>query len=284
MATGLSVHIGLNQVDPVAYDGWNGELSAGEQDAADMARLAGAAGFEVTGPLLTGAATAEAVTSALETAAGRLAEGDILFLTYSGHGGQVPDLNHEETGDRLDGTWALYDRQLVDDELFGLFGKFAKGVRIWMLSDSCHSGTAALRLPELLSPGELGRRFATDDPREVGRRLRAMPQPVQSALYARDRDLYDRIQKTHTAKDLARIDADVLHISGCQDNQTSADGVVNGLFTGTLLEVWRGGAFPGSYRALHQEIVRRMPPDQTPHLSLAGSARPAFARQRPFTI
>ncbi|MGW2326091.1 caspase family protein [Streptomyces sp. NPDC001700] len=284
MPTGLSVHIGLNQVDPVAYDGWSGELKACEQDAADMARLAAAAGFEVTGPLLSGGATAEAVTSALETAAGRLVEGDILFLTYSGHGGQVPDLNHDESGDRLDATWALYDRQLVDDELFALFGKFAKGVRIWMLSDSCHSGAVARRLPEVLSADELGRRFDTDDPREIGRRLRAMPQPVQAAVYARDRDLYDRIQKTRTAKDLARIDAGVLHISGCQDNQTSADGTVNGLFTGTLLEVWRGGVFPGSYRALHREIVRRMPPDQTPHLATAGAARPAFAGQRPFTI
>ncbi|MFD7504332.1 caspase family protein [Streptomyces sp. NPDC059850] len=284
MPTGLSVHIGLNQVDPVAYDGWSGELKACEQDAADMARLAAAAGFEVTGPLLSGGATAEAVTSALETAAGRLVEGDILFLTYSGHGGQVPDLNHDESGDRLDATWALYDRQLVDDELFALFGKFAKGVRVWMLSDSCHSGAVARRLPEVLSADELGRRFDTDDPREIGRRLRAMPQPVQAAVYARDRDLYDRIQKTRTAKDLARIDAGVLHISGCQDNQTSADGTVNGLFTGTLLEVWRGGVFPGSYRALHREIVRRMPPDQTPHLAMAGAARPAFAGQRPFTI
>jgi hypothetical protein len=284
MPTGLSVHIGLNQVDPVAYDGWSGDLRACEQDAADMARLADTAGFEVTDPMLSGAATAEAVTSVLETAAGRLADGDILFLTYSGHGGQVPDLNHDETGDRLDETWVLYDRQLVDDELFGLFGKFAKGVRIWMLSDSCHSGTVARQLPELLSAGELGRRFNTDDPAEVGRRLRAMPQPVQSAVYKRDRDLYDRIQNTRTAKDLAKIDASVLQISGCQDNQTSADGIVNGLFTGTLLEVWRGGAFPGSYRALHREVVKKMPPDQTPHLFLAGAPRPAFARQRPFTI
>jgi hypothetical protein len=153
-----------------------------------------------------------------------------------------------------------------------------------MLSDDCHSGTVAGRLPEVLSADELGRRFATDDPREVGRRLRVMPQPVQSAVYARDRDFYDRIQKTCTAKDLAKIDAGVLHISGCQDNQTSADRIVNGLFTGTLLEVWRGGAFPGSYRALHREIVKRMPPDQTPHLVLAGAAGSAFARQRPFTI
>ncbi|AQW48163.1 caspase family protein [Streptomyces violaceusniger] len=284
MSTGLSVHIGLNQVDPAAYDGWSGELGACEQDAVDMAGIADAAGFDVTDPLLSPAATAETVTATLEAAAGRLAEGDILFLTYSGHGGQVPDLNHDETGDRLDETWVLHDRQLVDDELFELFGKFAKGVRIWLLSDSCHSGTVARRLPEMLSAQELDRRFSTADPAEVGRRIRVMPQSVQSAVYRRDRDAYDRIQNTRTAKDLAKIDASVLQISGCQDNQTSADGIVNGLFTAALLKVWRGGAFAGSYRGLHREIVKRMPPDQTPHLFQAGAPNSAFARQRPFTI
>ncbi|WP_030828915.1 caspase family protein [Streptomyces hygroscopicus] len=284
MATGLSVHIGLNQVDPAAYDGWSGVLGAGEQDAVDMARLADAAGFDVTDPLLSAAATAETVTATLEAAAGRLAEGDILFLSYAGHGGQVPDLNHDETGDRLDETWVLYDRQLVDDELFELFGKFAKGVRIWLLSDSCHSGIVAGRLPETLSAQELDRRFRTAEPEEVGRRIRAMPQSVQTAVYRRDRDAYDRIQNTRTAKDLTRIDASVLKISGCQDNQTSADGIVNGLFTGTLLEVWRDGAFAGSYRGLHREVVTRMPPDQTPDFVQAGVANPAFVRQRPFTI
>ncbi|MFE2030774.1 caspase family protein [Streptomyces hygroscopicus] len=237
MATGLSVHIGLNQVDPAAYDGWSGELGAGEQDAVDMARLADAAGFDVTDPLLSGAATAETVTATLEAAAARLAEGDILFLSYAGHGGQVPDLNHDETGDRLDETWVLYDRQLVDDELFELFGKFAKGVRIWLLSDSCHSGTVAGRLAETLSAQELDRRFRTVEPEEVGRRIRTMPQSVQSAVYRRDRDAYDRIR-----------------------------------------------AFAGSYRGLHREVVRRMPPDQTPDFVQAGVANPPFVRQRPFTI
>jgi metacaspase-1 len=284
MATGLSVHIGLNQVDPARYDGWSGDLNACEQDASDMARLAGAAGFTVTDPLLTSAATADAVSAALDSAAGRLAAGDILFLTYSGHGGQVPDLNHDETGDRLDETWVLYDRQLVDDELFGLFGKFAKGVRIWMLSDSCHSGTVAKALPGMLSPRELDRRFNTDRPDEVTKRIRVMPLPVQSVVYKRDRAFYDEIQNTRTAKDLAEIDATVLQISGCQDNQTSADGMVNGLFTGTLLDVWRDGTFEGSYRGLHREVTKRMPPDQTPNLFQAGPSLPDFARQRPFTI
>ena len=44
-----------------------------------------------TSLLLNEQATAEAVTAAIAGAASQLKSGDILLLTYSGHGGQVPD-------------------------------------------------------------------------------------------------------------------------------------------------------------------------------------------------
>ena len=33
MPQGISVHIGLNSVDPGQYEGWNGQLTACEADA-----------------------------------------------------------------------------------------------------------------------------------------------------------------------------------------------------------------------------------------------------------
>jgi hypothetical protein len=73
-------------------------------------------------------------------------------------------------------------------------------------------------------------------------------------------------------------------ISGCQDDQTSADGPVNGLFTGTMLKVWSDGTFKGDYAAFHSEIVKRMPKTQQPNHSLIGPATPAFDKQKPFAI
>ncbi|KWX00123.1 peptidase C14 [Carbonactinospora thermoautotrophica] len=283
MPQGLSIHIGLNQVDPEAYDGWSGDLVACEQDARDMAALAGAAGFRVGSTLLTKDATVKNVTSALRDAARTLERGDILFLSYSGHGSQVPDLNQDEA-DRRDETWVLYDRQLLDDELFELFGGFAAGVRILMLSDSCHSGTVARKLPDVLSPMELDRRFGVRDPAQVRARIRTVPLDVQAWHYRQHHDQYAEIQRSTRAGDRREIGASVLLISGCQDNQTSADGPVNGLFTGTLLQVWQNGRFRGDYRRFHREITALMPPDQTPNLFLAGQADRGFVRQRPFTI
>jgi len=80
------------------------------------------------------------VIAAITSAATAIVEGSIFFLTYSGHGGQVPDITGDEV-DLQDETWCLFDGELLDDELRVLWSKFAPGVRILVLSDSCHSGT-----------------------------------------------------------------------------------------------------------------------------------------------
>src|SRR5262245_2373115 len=98
-----------------------------------MTQLAKLQGFKPT-QLLTKAATRKAVVGKILDAANKLKSGDIFFLTYSGHGGQVPDQNSDES-DGLDETWCLYDGQLLDDELFYALGQFAAGTRILILSD-----------------------------------------------------------------------------------------------------------------------------------------------------
>ena len=76
--------------------------------------------------------------AAIRSAAKSLRAGDLFFLTFSGHGGQVPDVTGDEA-DKQDETWCLYDGQLIDDELYFELSRFAAGVRILVLSDSCHS-------------------------------------------------------------------------------------------------------------------------------------------------
>ena len=139
MPKGRAILIGLNSVNPAHYDGWSGPLNACEADAESMREIAKAQGLTVTA-LLTKKATRDNVTKALAAAAKTLGDGDFLLLTYSGHGGQVPDINSDED-DSLDETWCLYDGQLIDDELSTAFAEFKHGVRIFVLSDSCHSGS-----------------------------------------------------------------------------------------------------------------------------------------------
>lgn len=272
MATGISLHIGLNSVDPQHYEGWSGPLNACEADANDMADLAQTRNFAPT-KLLTRKATRQAVLNGIAAAANKLKSGDMFFLTYSGHGGQLPDQNNDEP-DGKDETWCLYDGELVDDELYSSWGAFAAGVRILLLSDSCHSGSVSKAL-----------HYDAKARAMPGTQYRAMPDEVALRVYQSNRKFYDPILKRRDlAEALGSVKASVLLISGCQDNQLSQDGTFNGLFTGTLKTVWNGATFKGSYRRFRTAIAAKMPPDQSPRLSLVGTANEAYIAEQPFTI
>ena len=238
-----------------------------------MKAIATAQGFTPQ-MLLTSQATSAAVIGAIQQATATLKSGDLFFLSYSGHGGQVPDTNHDEA-DRQDETWVLYDRELVDDELYVLWGKFAAGVRIVMLSDSCHSGTVARAMP-IFNRANAGVTVAV--------RNRLMPPDVALRTYRLNKALYDGIQKKYPAGEKARVRSTVVLISGCQDNQLSLDGARNGLFTEKLRKVWRNGKFTGGHKLFRDKIAAQMPASQTPNYYVVGAANAAFVAQKPFTV
>lgn len=278
MARGLSLHIGLNRVDPKHYAGWDGQLGACEFDANDMKAIAETGGFQ-TQVLLTAEATADAVLAAIEAAAGELVEGDLFFCSYSGHGGQVPDRNNDEH-DRSDETWVAFDREIVDDELYALWGKFARGVRILVLSDSCHSGSVVRGIDALVpDPVSTKERAAQQSPT-----YRALPRDVMIATYRANKTMYDDIQDRVPGSEKADPDATVILISGCRDDQLSLDGFSNGLFTENLLAVWDKGAWEGGYSQFREAIIARMPPTQQPTYFVVGSKNLDFEQQNPFTI
>lgn len=278
MPKGISINIGLNFVDPDAYNGWNGQLAGCINDARDMNQIATQLGYDAT--LLTDAeASASGVSRAIGEAARQLASGDICLVTYSGHGGQINDVTGDEP-DGKDETWVLWDRQLLDDELNGLWSSFASGVRIFVLSDSCHSGTV-LRMMSFKAKFRSAE-FAASYSRHVNDapRIRAADPAAIHANYLANQSDYEVSQWTHRAA----VNASVTLISGCQDNQLSSDGDANGLFTQRLKEVWNDGSFSGNYAQFHSAILARMPSDQSPNLFRIGVASPEFDSQQPFTI
>jgi metacaspase-1 len=278
MAKGIALTIGLNSVDPKHYGGWSGKLNACEADAEDMADIAKDKGFQVK-TLLTKTATRARLVKEVTAAAKALKSGDIFLLSYSGHGGQLPDLNSDED-DSEDETWCLFDGELIDDELYKLWSKFAAGVRILVFSDSCHSGTVT-KLAYYRAVGVAQGLGISTLAGEV--KYRFMPPDVALRTYRKNREFYDKILKQKSLKK-AEVKATVLLISGCQDNQLSSDGDFNGLFTANLLRVWNSGKFKKSYKSFHKDIVRRMPPDQTPEYSVVGAANPTYEAQKPFSL
>jgi len=287
----LSLHLGLNAVNGTAYGGWTGPLAACEFDALDMAAIARQQGMKPT-LLLTRKATRAAVLAGMRAAAKALQAGDLFFLSYSGHGGQVPDVTGEEA-DKKDETWCLFDGQLIDDELYFELSRFATGVRVLVLSDSCHSGTVTREVPQM-----------SDFP--LNQRPKLMPEAVAMRAYRENKAFYDQLQRDVAAAagdklvdpDAAlaqvavsgrlsaivkKFSPQVLLISGCQDNQTSMDGDHNGAFTEQLLKVWNHGAFAGNYAQFHARVRARLPGSQSPNLFTLGAAG-RFLAQRPFTV
>ncbi|WEX90853.1 caspase family protein [Sinorhizobium garamanticum] len=281
--SGMSLHIGLNMVSAAHYAGWEGPLRACEFDASDMQEIADGLGYE-TKSLLTKEATRQNVISEVKRAARDLKEGDIFLISYSGHGGQLPDFNNDED-DSTDETWCLYDGQLVDDELYGLWSEFRSGVRVLVISDSCHSGTVVRAgLPnghELAN----GHAVAAGIPR-------AMPIDVATRTFRQNRDFYARLGASITlgeGRNLTReitspISCSVRLISGCQDNQVSLDGIGNGAFTAALISAWNHGRFNRDYAAFHRAIMMKLPPDQTPNHWQVGPRNPIYDAQTPFAI
>jgi len=283
---GLSLHVGLNSVDPKHYGGWSGNLVACEADAEDMQAIATQQGYTST-LLKTAEATREDVIKQIRNAAKTLVKKDIFFLSYSGHGGQVPDPSGEEY-DLQDETWCLYNGELIDDELRLLWGEFAEGVRILVLSDSCHSGTvlkaAYYYSARGMAAASTGGMPASDQPR-----YRNMPPEVALRTYRLNRKFYDQLaadidKKTKSLPGPLPIQSSVRLISGCQDNQLSGDGTFNGVFTGILLRVWAGGRFNGNYLDFHRQVLDRMPPDQSPNHYFIGNWSAEYDKELPFTI
>ena len=285
-----SLHIGINVVSAAHYAGWTGPLAACEFDANDMAAIARARGMKST-LLITRKATRAGVLAAIRKSARALEQGDLFFLSFSGHGGQVPDVSGEEP-DKLDETWGLFDGQLIDDELYLEFSRFKAGVRILVLSDSCHSGTVV--------------RAGRPPPATQEQRPRILPPAVGMRVYAENQAFYDRLQlevvkaaggavsdpdtalaQVAVSQRLTGIVKDFLPslilISGCQDNQFSMDGNHNGAFTEQLLKVWNHGSYKGSYASFHARIRAALPPTQSPHLFTLGPAV-RFLKEPPFSI
>jgi hypothetical protein len=302
---GWSLHVGLNRIDPAHY-GSDGALNACVFDAEAMGALAKAGGFDVRATLTDDKGTRDNVIQHIADAAAALQSGDIFLYTYSGHGSQMPDFNSDEK-DNLDETWCLFDGMLIDDEAYELWTRFREGVRVLVLLDCCHSGSAIKAAPNsgfgaalFGGPIPAGAVPATARPVVVRRPRLLSPSTARRAVM-NNKAFYEKIGKRPFGDGILDLTDDIVTrrpkgnlrcsvrlISGCQDEQLSLDGPQNGRFTEELLAVWQNGRFDGDYSGFHRAIVNGIALDgtdaQTPNHMTIGVHDAAFDKQKPFTI
>ena len=276
MAKGISIHIGLNSVD-VNHYGAVPPLDTCERDAKDMHKIAVMSGYSSSSLFLTSGATREAVKNAIIFASNELHTGDMLLLTYSGHGGVVYDTNYDEL-DGVDETWCLYNGQLLDDELRELWSYFDEGVHILVISDSCHSGTV-IKAP-------------LDQEQSKLFKQKLLPPSVAKDVYVKNKDFYDEIESSTQIVDDSQIKATVKLFAACQDSQVSytLTFATNSVFTEKIKEVWDEGRFIGNYKDFFEKVKEKvvaldfLPSEQTPNYMTVGVEDLYFDEQKPFVM
>lgn len=168
---------------------------------------------------------------------------DALFLHYSGHGGQVEDLDGDED-DGYDECIYPVDHSeagpIIDDEIhFRVVKPLVQGVRLTAIFDSCHSATVmdlpyvystkgVLKEPNLAKEAASGlfdafRAYSSGDLAGAAGSVFGL---AKTAF--RGDDAYEKTKDTRTSP------ADVIMWSGSKDDQTSADATINAQATGAM--------------------------------------------------
>lgn len=292
MGKAFSLHIGLNKVDPEHY-GSECPLAGCINDANAMKAIAVRGGFKPE-VFTNEGATSEAIFDYLVQKSRELLPGDTLFVTFAGHGALTADENNDEISGGMDQTWCAYDRMIVDDELAEHWANFQPGVRIILVSDSCHSATVA-RAMELISRS----RSALRDVRAVlpnvaligdnvgGNPIagfRTLPEVARRHIIRKHTDFYSSIQEHTLGSERTVIKATLISLSACRDDETAADGEKNGLYTSTLLSVLNKGAFRGTYSEFQSQIATAIGDVQRPQFRRFGTQDEAFEAEQPFTF
>ena len=130
--------VNLTCVDASSYGGWTGDCIGTDVDAATVTGALDALGIPYLS-LSDAAATRAGVEAAARAVGATIAPGGLLLLYFSGHGGQQPAFGAELDG--LDETICLYDGQLLDDTVWAMLQDVPRGVRVWLVTDCCNSGT-----------------------------------------------------------------------------------------------------------------------------------------------
>lgn len=149
----------------------------------------------------------------------RAKSGDQLFVHYSGHGTYTHDTNGDESDRRDEALCPVEGPVITDDTLRQvLVDQLPADVCITMLLDCCHSGTGA------------DLHYNYEDTSYVKKKMcrrRRIPDEYKAVdwISRHSRRVNSRYEETPQ---------EVYCISGCRDNQTSADTVFDGKYSGAM--------------------------------------------------
>ncbi len=259
ISKGISIHIGVDKLRPNAYSTTD-PLNAPSHDAKAMASIAQHEGYEQIHLLINQEATKDRFLKIFDSYMDVLNDGDTFFITFSGHGGQIDDKDGDEA-DGKDEIWCFYDRALIDDDLREKWQCFKKGVRIIVVSSSCHSRSTLKIYDNSCFSGSV---FTSTNCQKT---------VIQNGKSILEEYLLD-----------PQIKASIIHISACEDHQQAEDGEEYTAFTSLLLKHWDDGNFKGSYEELVKKIQLESGYTQKAGIATLGNNDSTFLNSIPFKL
>lgn len=147
-----------------------------------------------------GQVTRAAFIANMEAAISSMKSGDSLLVHYSGHGTQVTD-RHGDEEDGYDEALYLSDGTVIDDDVNASLQKIPEGALVVLMFDSCFSGTVT----------------------------RGM-NPVKGKYYL----MPGQIMRNKKNIRIPRSQMKWVVFSGCAENQTSSDALINNRYNGAF--------------------------------------------------
>jgi len=238
-STKKALCIGIND-----YPGTQNDLRGCVNDCEEWSKLLQQKfGFGYIQKLLNDQATIKNVKNAINKLISSAKAGDVLVITYSGHGSSVVDYNGDEP-DARDETLYLYDGNLVDDEIRSALSKLPAAVSLTIISDSCHSGTVTRALMAEPRQGPKPRYMPPADGAEAA---------VMASLPLRNRAFVEEEMR------------EVL-IAGCKSSEYSYDASFDkpmGAFSYYATRVlWQEGRL--TYEQFYKKLLENLPSEQYP--------------------
>jgi hypothetical protein len=233
-------------------------LSGCVNDARDWGKELKKHGFVLT-TVLNKDATGKGIRAAINNTISGAKSGELVVIQYSGHGSFVPDIDGDEP-DGTDECLCPYDINskgpITDDEVSAMFAARAQGVRIVMISDSCHSGTVA-RFAPITTPRTMKSKDAPI------RKVRFLPPAAFLSTKAVNKL---GVRSMRPASPPGRHQS--LLMSGCQDTEYSYDawfeGRANGAFTFVALRELAKLPATAKYKDWFARVRQALPSQQYP--------------------
>ncbi|GIC87314.1 caspase family protein [Aspergillus udagawae] len=168
---------------------------------------------------------------------------DSLFLHFSGHGGRTPDLDGDEEDGYDDVIYPVDYRvagHIVDDDMHSIMVRpLRPGVRLTVIFDSCHSGTA-LDLPYVYSTQGILKEpnLAKEAAQDLFSAISSYGKGDLGGVAMTAIGFLKKAAKGDSARQRTVMTktspADVVMFSGSKDTQTSADTFQDGEARGAL--------------------------------------------------